>query len=250
MGNYVGVDWAAGRWVAVALDGDGGEVSVHPTLLTVWHAHSGADLVLVDVPIGLPADGRRECDELAREYLGERASSVFLTPVREAVSAESYAEASRRNRERTGDGLSSQTWNILPRVREADVFLREFPAARDGSAAGATVREAHPEVCFAAFAGEPLATSKHDDGGVEERLAVLGRVDPSLPDLYERTVESFVREPPRFARRLSKTATDDIADAAVLALAARESGGDPSTLPADPPIDAAGHPMEICYHEP
>jgi predicted RNase H-like nuclease len=197
MSNYVGVDWAAGRWVAVALDGDGSEVSVHPTLLTVWHAHSGADLVLVDVPIGLPADGRRECDELAREYLGERASSVFFTPVREAVSAGSYAEASRRNRERTGDGLSGQTW-------------------------------------------------KHDDGGVEERLAVLGRVDPSLPDLYERTVESFIREPPRFARRLSKTATD----AAVLALAARESGGDSLTLPADPPIDAADNPMEICHHEP
>ena len=48
---------------------------------------SPADTVLVDIPIGLPDSGRRECDLAARKLLGpRRGTSVFTGARRPALS--------------------------------------------------------------------------------------------------------------------------------------------------------------------
>ncbi|SFC52251.1 Protein of unknown function [Halobiforma haloterrestris] len=70
---------------------------MHPSIHSVWFEHRDADAILVDVPIGLPADHRRTCDREAKDLLGpDRANSVFWTPCREAVEA-TVCRAKRRD---------------------------------------------------------------------------------------------------------------------------------------------------------
>lgn len=303
MTTVAGVDWAGTGWFAVVLNADvldpdglgaNGDASssqenvvleraldagtdVYPSLLNVVH-ETGADPVLVDIPIGLSDDGQRACDAAAREVLAsDRTGSVFPTPCREAVYAPSYEAAKAVNEARTGRSVTVQTWNVVPRIREADALLAAVPAARE------VVRESHPEVCFAALADEPVAHSKTTDEGVAERLSALETVAPGLPGLYDALVERFVTEPAPHARRLPADAADDVLDALALAATAlvgtgveatgrtraetptetkgeatrkrsteatnRATSWSLATLPADPPTDEWGLPMEMVYPE-
>lgn len=311
MTTVAGVDWAGTGWFAVVLDADALDVvrgndadalhgdtdagaeaaldaatDVYPSLLNVVH-ETGADAVLVDVPVGLPAEEPRACDAAAREAVGpERAGSVFPTPCRAAVYAPTYEAAKAENEAALGRSVTVQAWNIVPCIREADALLDAVPAARDA------VREAHPEVCLRALAGEPLAHPKTTDEGVAERLSALENVgagpsaadaDAGLPALYETLVERFVTGPEPHARRLPADAADDVLDALALAATAvvgpsgdarsgtsddawsgtsgdarsGTSGDEPgetggwslATLPSEPPTDERGLPMEIVYPE-
>jgi predicted RNase H-like nuclease len=245
MGTYVGVDWAAGDWIAFALDdaesaGDGWAVGTHPAMLNVWHEYREAERILVDVPIGLPETEVRACDKQARAELGGRTSSVFATPCRAAVEAETYDEASALNEAALGGGISAQAWGIVPRIREVDVLLAEH-----GDADG-TIRESHPELCFRRLDEEGrIVASKHDAAGLAQRRDVLAAVDDELGDVYEAIVDEYVDVDPAFKRPISRNARDDVLDAMVLALTAREAGDEPATVPESPPKDAAGRRMEM-----
>jgi len=213
MSTALGVDWAGGCWVVVAVD-DGGQVAIttEPTMLNVWHDHGDADPILVDIPIGLPETPGRACDEAAASRLGERHGSVFAVPCRAAVDADDYETA----REANGGSLGSQSWGLVPRIREVDCFLDSHPDAV------ARVYESHPEVCYAAFAervDHGSLGSKRDDDGLDARLSVLEAVDPSVG----ATIRSFVekrRTRAEWHRRIQGGRLDDVLDAAVLALTA------------------------------
>ena len=111
------------------------------------------DLVLIDIPIGLP-DGPRDCDVEARALLGPRRSSVFPAPSRELLGARRYAGQ-----------CSVQLWNILYKIREVDAAMTPRLQRR--------VREAHPECSFALLNGGPLRFSKKTAAGEAERRALL-----------------------------------------------------------------------------
>jgi predicted RNase H-like nuclease len=240
----VGVDWASGRWVVVQY-GDEVSIQTAPSMLTVWADHSDADQILVDIPIGLPSeetptgdleDGRRQCDAAASDRLGPgRQSSVFGVPCREAVEADSYDEAAEENNAILGRGLSSQSWGIIPRIRETDVFLRTHPEAQD------TVRESHPEVCYSALSSTTdIEASKTADSGTDERVALLGEYDERFVEAYKAARERAETE--TWKRRVSSSRLDDVLDAMVLALTA---AGETESIPSDPPDDAEGLPMEM-----
>jgi len=89
-----------------------------------------ADVVGIDIPIGLPTSGRRDCDLAARTLLGPARKAVFLTPVREVLSAATYPDANALSRSLTGKGLSKQTWHILDRIAAVDEALGEPPDPR------------------------------------------------------------------------------------------------------------------------
>ena len=112
-------------------------------------------IVAVDMPIGLPEEGRRVCDSEARRMLGARRSSVFPVPTRDALAAASFAEVR---------GLSIQGWNLVPKIREVDACWEP------------RVRECSPELSFTVLAGAPMARNKRTSEGRAERLAVLGDV--------------------------------------------------------------------------
>ena len=86
--KYVGVDGCKGGWFCIGFDDDGDYgVGVAATFSDLLDAVPDAELVLVDIPIGLPeGPDERECDPLVRRMLGQpRSSSVFRVPVRHAV---------------------------------------------------------------------------------------------------------------------------------------------------------------------
>ena len=95
----------------------------------------------MDIPIGLPEEGERACDRAASNLLGNRSSSVFSIPCRDAVKAEDYHKA----RKECGGSLGSQSWWLFPRINEVDVFLQTVDEAKE------KIYESHPEVCFAVY---------------------------------------------------------------------------------------------------
>jgi predicted RNase H-like nuclease len=204
----LGVDACKSGWVAVRI---GESVTAH-------FAEHVADLptdvavIAIDIPIGLPARGRRTADVEARALLGLRRSSVFLTPVRAALAEETHARASAVNRELADEGMSIQAFGLFPKIREVDTWRRTVPYR---------IVEAHPELSFREMAGTPLADAKKTWAGLEHRRALLAGQGIHLPaDLGE-------------AGR--KAAPDDILDAAAVAwTAARVAAGTATPLPNPP----------------
>lgn len=256
MSSYVGLDWTSGRWLAVAFVDGRIESRVFPSALAAWRRYRDADGLLIDVPIGLPDTEPRACDQRAREYVHpDRQGSVFPTPARRAIDAFPHEAASRENEAAIGRGISAQTWGIVPCIRDVDALLQTVPAARppasedaDGDPRG-RLREAHPEVCFAALApdGAPVTESKTTDQGREQRFRALETVENDPRQRYETVIDQQIEWPKQFSRRLRSSDRDDILDALALAIVARESDGDPQTLPEAPATDSTGLPMEICY---
>ena len=239
--RLVGVDGCSAGWLAVCRSDDSLDWGVYDSLSAVVDG-TDPDRLLLDMPVGLPDEGRRRCDEAAKERLGARASTVFYTPARAVLDAASHAEASDANREATGYGLSIQAWHLVPKIRAVDAFLRRRPelvgvdddGEQQRDPESAVVRESHPELCFAGLNdGAPVSASKASDAGRETRLALLDDVLPSARTLYETVLEETYRK---------DVARDDVLDALVLAGVA---GRQLASLPPEPPLDAAGLPMEI-----
>lgn len=227
MTTALGVDWARGCWVVVAVDDEDVTITTEPTMLNVWRAHRDADAILVDIPIGLPETPPRDCDRAAAATLGDRHSSVFDVPCRAAVEADGYTAA----REANGGRLGSQSWGLVPRIREVDCFLDAHPEAE------AQVYESHPEVCYAHFAARTGADdpgSKLETGGLDARLSILDTIDGAFGAQVRRFVESR-RDDSQWHHRIQSGRLDDVLDAAVLALTAGE--GSFGVLPEERDVD-------------
>jgi predicted RNase H-like nuclease len=145
-------------------------------------------LVGVDIPIGLPRQGSRQCDLVARKRLGQpRGSSVFPAPVRGVLKKDlSFREACDLHRRIDGRGLSQQAFRLLPKILEVDGYLREDPGRQR------RVIEIHPGVSFAAWnGGRAMAFRKSKSAGRLERERLIDRV---WPGERERLWESIRRE--------------------------------------------------------
>lgn len=236
MATYVGVDWSSGSWLAVAFDGDGYDhTATFEEIGELWYRYEEtADRLLVDVPIGLVEEGAdgRDCDALARRVLGSRSASVFTPPVREATRKRRYPAAKRVHERKTDSGLSKQAFAISDSIAAVDDLLRNVPEAR------VAFRESHPEVCFRAFAGEPLQYSKKTAAGYAERMRALVSYDANAPPIVQTVAEETGGV---------TVAVDDVLDAIALAYTASPGPGTLRSLPSDPPTDAKGLPMEIVY---
>jgi predicted RNase H-like nuclease len=250
--RYVGVDWDSGAWIAVGYPETGRPAAdAFETIEELWRAHGEtAERIVVDVPIGLcgaheAADGcvetdgelSRRCDDLARQVLGPRSSSVFTAPCRDAAAAAAagadYDELNRINRDRTGKGLMQQTANIAQGIAAVDELLI-------GPGDPETLVEGHPEVCFRAFAGSVLRYSKKSAPGMDERLTAL----EATPE-YERG--TWRRLATRLAEDGHEAGADDLLDALALALTAMAPEPAFQRLPSDPPRDAQGLPVQMVY---
>lgn len=233
---YAGVDGCKGGWFVALLDGERAGFDLCLTFKDVWERFRHARRLFVDIPIGLPADHVRLADIEARQALPTgRKSSIFNTPVRSAVYAPGKSEAKKTNRKLTGKSLSEQSLSIMPKIREVDTVMQTYPETRE------RVFEAHPEVCFGALADVFPKDPKRDSTGAAERLNILMN--------FEKCVAKSMQEAlNRFPRIL--LAQDDILDAFVLAVAARESGDAPQFFPGGmdtPPTDETGLPMAIWH---
>ena len=159
-----GVDGYRDGWVVVRLD-VAGAVGVCTFQTFAEIAPLDVRVIAVDIPIGVPETGLRPADVAARRFVGGRASSVFPTPPRVALEAESFAEALARARGATGRGISAQSYALRRRILEVEAVARTDER----------VVEVHPEVSFAELAGSPLAHSKRTPEGLSERRGHLRR---------------------------------------------------------------------------
>lgn len=215
-GRVLGVDGCPDGWVGVAIGkGDGPRVHTGGTLAAVIEAaeqDGPLTCVGVDIPIGLAHDRPRQADLLARQRLGRRRSSLFLTPVRAALELPDYAGAVALNRVQTGQGFSRQAFGLRTRVLEVDAFVR---------AGGRPVLEVHPELCFAAMAGTPLTHGKKTWAGAVERQRLLAR--------HGIVLDGALGPAP------GRAGVDDVLDAGAAAWTARRVHlGEAESLP-DPP---------------
>ncbi|MGX2039377.1 DUF429 domain-containing protein [Methylocaldum sp. MU1018] len=232
--TIAGVDGCPGGWFVVraALEGGDPTWSMHSSFAAVIRHIPPPGIIAIDIPIGLCAEGSRECDLAARRLLGpRRASSVFTAPLRPLLAAGTHAEASARRRAIEGRGMSVQAFAIMPKVAEVDAHLRAH--ASDVS----RVYEVHPELTFAVLnGGRPLPHSKKSAAGRLERLALLAGHFGDRP-------RRIVAERPR---RL--VAADDVPDAfAALWTARRIARGEGRSIPQSPDRDEEGLPMAIFF---
>ena len=244
--KYVGIDWASKCWFAVILgQNKRPEPEFYPTIFHLWYHQHDADRILVDIPIGLQSDRKRACDVEAKQVLGStRGNSVFYTPTRKGVEAQNIKEA-KQAQDALDFSVQNQAWAIVPRIQEVDEFLEMF----DGEIGNTEIRETHPEVCFCALNdGAPLMHEKKTQEGIEERLSVLSEHLTDARSLYDNAVETFME--PEWAPVIGKSARDDILDAMVAALTARECGENPPRLPQESNLeydDVREREMEIVF---
>ena len=235
--RFHGLDGCRAGWFHVTLNQSASlSYGITTDLATYLAGLNAKDLVLIDIPIGLPDAGPepRRCDQEARRLLGAKSSSVFPPPCRAALTAPDYPSANQINREQTTKGLQKQTYFILPKIREADTALDRAPTC--------VLRESHPEVVFQSLnRNEGLGSSKKDPDGQQQRLQILKRYLPGINSNYETILAAYKRK---------DLARDDVLDAIALAVAGKESGGSLKSLPERPDHDSRGRPMEIVYHLP
>ncbi len=235
-----GVDGCRAGWIAVLMrhgDPASARITVAPTLEAIVDAPEQPAIIAVDMPIGLPETTQgsgRLPEQLIRPLLGQRQSSVFAIPSREAVYADDYGQACSRALA-TSDPprkVSRQGFGIFPKIREIDGLLRERPDLVQ------RIYEVHPELAFWALNGrQVLSEPKKVKGtpygpGMDLRRRLLGR--SGLPG-------GLIHAPaPRGA------AADDLLDAlAGLTVALDIATGGGQSFPDPPGRDAHGLPVAI-----
>lgn len=213
-----GVDGVRGRWLVATLSGRDVCWRLADSAAGVLAITADCIAVGVDVPIGLPERGRRECDRLAAARLGRARASVFPAPVRPVLAASDYRAGCAASAGRTGSMISKQTWGIVRGVRDWDAV--ELPER---------VVEVHPELSFRAMAPAVDFVSKKTARGAGQRTAALAPTVDVITGLADLPADP---------------ALDDVLDALAAAWSAgRWAVGGAEQLGGD--LDARGRPMRI-----
>jgi len=246
-----GVDGCSAGWVAAFVRPDGHEARIKlvPRFVDVLEGPEQAEIIAVDIPIGLPecgGRGGRTTENTVRPLLGARQSSVFSIPSRTAVFAElgpfadqaalfgahQRACLSARATSDPPRGVAIQAFMIFPKIREVDLVLR------GDSSAAKRVFETHPELAFWRLNGERA---------LSEPKKVKGKCyEPGLALRRRLLVAAGFPAAVANGAPLRGAGLDDLLDAlACAAIARRLHAGVAQSFPHPPPRDAFGLPMAI-----
>jgi len=221
MARYIGVDGFRLGWVAAWIDDTGNQgFDYSPNiecLLSLSHRRA-----MIDIPIGLPDTGHRECDVQARRRLG---TSVFLGARRNLLEFRSQADANQHywSFEGKGMGVSAQLWNIREKIKEVDGIVTPDRQMR--------LCETHPELIFQTRNRNELLNGKKTEAGRQQRLAILRRLGFTQIDHWLEL---------RFRTGIGR---DDLIDACVCAIAARDA----TSKIGGANLDSRGLRMEIHF---
>ena len=220
MGTFIGIDGILGSWVAVYIDEKDGQRFDHSSrlddLLTVSHNRA-----MIDVPVGLPDRGYRQCDLEARKLIG---SSVFLGARWNVWTFRAYEEA---NAHYWADGdkrIAKQLWCIRYKLQEVNEVMTPQRQSR--------LQETHPELVFWRLNDRRRLEKKKTVAGRAQRIALL------KPHGFDQ-IETWLNR-----RRGTGIGRDDLIDACACALAARESA---QRIPSGKPPVERGLRMEMWY---
>lgn len=231
----LGIDGCTGGWICAVLEGKELEFYRYTTMGELMAAQGVFTVCLIDMPIGLQSHaGQLRPDNAARKYIPERASTIFPVPCRQAVYADTIADAYLENERTLGKKFTPLTVGILPKIKQVDIFLQENPTYKN------RLLESHPEVCFRALAGGTLLSKKKTPAGQADRLSVLEKYCSGIQSI------DFL-----FLARQLKCGIDDIIDAACLAVSAIIiADGHFFTLPEIPQTDDRGLFMQLTVPKP
>lgn len=221
--KIAGIDRWRGGWIIAEIESD---------QLVFWAAAHIAEacerlaehaVVAIDMPIALAVTGTRSAESQVRSVLGSSARSVFTSPTRRAVEAETQNQATEWNRSNEGPGISAQSFGLFASIRELRGALHG-PGSNHWW-------ETHPETAFALMNdGDPLG-SKRSALGVAQRLVHLRPHFPTLED-------SMLSAPP-------KVPVDDVLDAAAALWSARRISSGEATVYGPAGRDDEGFAMGI-----
>jgi len=176
---------------------------------------------MIDIPIGLPEQGYRKCDVAARSIIGP---SAFLGARWGVWDFESYDAANEHYRSVGDTAISQQLWQLRAKLREVNLTMT--PERQCG------LLETHPELVFRRLnANMPLARKKSREGR-SQRIELLNGQGISR-------IEEWLGQ--RYCTGIGR---DDLIDAAVCAIAARDSM---DRLPRGEPPTYRGIGAEIWY---
>jgi predicted RNase H-like nuclease len=222
-------------WLAVAYTPEAFDhAAVFDGIGELWTRYEEtADRIAIDVPIGLETTASpRPHERVARRLLGERGASVIPAPVREATRKHRYRTAARTHERKTGDELPRAAFEIAPFAASVDEFLDAIEEARP------VFLEAHPELCYLAFDGEPMDEPPGFAAGYAERMRTLAEFDRDAPPTVQSVAEVTT------GHRIPISA---VVDAVALGLTVRPGPGTLRSLPAEPPEDDRGLSMTYAY---
>jgi predicted RNase H-like nuclease len=206
MSRYVqrcaGIDGCRSGWLVVEACSNlrDGNFRIAPN----WNAiASDAQVIAVDMPIGLSSNGVRQCEVAARKIISPHSSRVFKTLPRGALrySQSDWRFANQWSKDKGFGGISKQIWATRPKIIEIDRAISPEMQAR--------VYEAHPELAFTRLNKWTPLDSKHTAHGLAARKHLLQRAGfTNLDDWLQRL-------------RGTGAKANDLLDACVLVLTAR-----------------------------
>jgi predicted RNase H-like nuclease len=173
-----GVDGCKDRWIVVTEDAAGHTTVREPCAFTQLYQDEALDLIVIDIPIGLPDKGPRQADLGARRFLKHRHVCVFPAPIRPVLSCSSR-EGAYKTCLAVGDKrVNVFQWAIVPKVKTIDLVLRQHKNIQH------RIREGHPEVSFALMNENVPLLSKKKAMGIEQRIKLL---TGHFPDMRTET---------------------------------------------------------------
>jgi predicted RNase H-like nuclease len=227
-----GVDGCPAGWIAVLWDG-GDRLTSELCKDFAQVMALPAQVIAVDMPIGLPEKSGRPPEREVRAKIGARRSSVFPVPSRYAIQCLDYSDACRINRlhSHPPKAVPKQCFHLFPKMREVDALISPNDQSR--------IYESHPELAFwamndqrpLAFAKKAKVNSQHV--GLELRKTLLRRNHVPVDSLREE-----------YRRR--DVGADDLIDACACTFVAwRILNRRSIRFPTNPPLNARGLRMEI-----
>jgi len=220
-----GIDGCKKGWSVAVQIQEELTIEYHTSIAAMYAKHPNLEIMAIDMIIGLPKysrKGGRSVEKEARKLLSPRGSVVFSAPCRAAVYAKNYEEALKTTRALSPDGvgLSKQSYNITPKIRELDQFLRGNPSLKT------IIFETHPELGFWEMNGRNPLSSKHKAHGIEQRKQLLLAQGLRLDEAQS---------------------IDDLDALACLWTAARQHHKQAHNFFPAPPLDEFGLPMQITW---
>lgn len=223
---FIGLDGYSKGWVAVRLDENGTKAIDFLADLNGCFESSFTG-AMIDIPIGLPDWGFRNCDLEGRELLGDNRSRLFSGARRPLLSYEKREDAHAWAKATDGIGVSCQLFCLLPKIRQVDEFMTSDRQTQ--------VRETHPELIFQRLnKGAPLPSKKSHHGIQLRRRILLDNGFASIDAWLDKRTGMGAKP-------------DDILDACACAVAAKEPSEERRLPKKRQAPDSKGLKMEIWF---
>ena len=176
MSTVIGIDGCRAGWIITQiLDNQFLSFQIIENLNNDYLKKSNLSHIGIDIPLHLSNKGARLAEIEARRLLKKRACTIFSPPTLKALSEKNYIDACDVNFQECGRRISKQSWNLFPKIKEAQKFVENNLISK------LEVFEIHPELSFMAMNDMNLIeASKKTDIGKEIRISLIKKFFPTF----------------------------------------------------------------------